>query len=104
MGWLLLVTGILINLGAVVAIKVSQNLEQQSLAILAYIGYLLGFFVISLSFKYLDVSLAYAVWSGLGSLLILLVGVFFFKEAVSLPKMVFFMFVLVGVIGMSLTT
>jgi len=103
MGWLLLLIGIAVNLAGVISIKFGQNLEHFALGIAGYIVYFLGFFIISLSFKRLDVGTAYAVWSGLGSLLVLTFGIIFFNEVVSLQKMLFFGLVLLGVIGMSLS-
>ena len=104
MGWLLLLGGISINISGVVGIKFAQVSSQQFLGVFAYFIYFLGFFVLSLSFKHLEVGMAYAVWSGLGSMIALGFGVAFFGESLSLSKMSFFVLTMIGIVGMSLQT
>jgi len=45
----------------------------------AVVAYGLSFFLLSLALKRMGVGVAYAIWSGLGTALIVLVGLFFFK-------------------------
>lgn len=103
MGWISLLDGIAINVTGVVDVKVAQNVEQPGLAFAGYAAYFIGFFVLSLSFKYLDMSLAYAFWSGLGSALIIAVGVLFFNKSLTASKLAFFSLIMLGVTGVSLT-
>lgn len=103
MGWLLLISGILINVSGIFLVKGSQASEHILLTILGYLINIIGFFVISQSFKHLDVTLAYAIWSGVGSLIVLAVGIFFFKETLSVAQISFFMVVMVGVVGITVT-
>ncbi len=104
MGWILLLSGITINLTGVLSIRYAQHVNQSHYSFIGYLAYFMGFVIISLSFKYLDMSLAYATWSGVGSLLILAFGIFFFKESLSIPKLIFFSLIMIGVIGINLTT
>ncbi len=104
MGWTLLLSGVAVNISGVIAIKFGQSFGQSFLSVFGYAAYFIGFFILSLSFKQLDVGMAYALWSGLGSLLVLTVGIVFFQEVVTGPKMLFFGFIVVGVVGMSLAT
>jgi len=103
MGWTLLLIGILINMTGVISIRFGQELKKNLIATLGYGLYIAGFVFISLSFKYLDIGLAYAFWSGLGSLLALCCGVLFFKETLSPRKLIFFSLLVIGVTGMSLS-
>ena len=101
MGWTLLLSGILINIAGVIGIKLGQTIDQDALGVVGYVVYFLGFFVISLSFRHLDVGLAYAFWSGLGCLLVIGCGVLFFNESLSAKKLLFFALVMVGTVGIS---
>ena len=103
MGWLLLASGVLINVSGLFIIKGTQASEQFLLTILGYVVNIVGLYIATQSFKYLDVGVAYAVWSGLGSIIALAVGILLFKETVSVPQISFFVVVVVGVAGMSLT-
>jgi small multidrug resistance pump len=51
----------------------------------------------------MDVSIAYAIWAGLGTALITVVGIFWFKEPVNALKVVSLFIVVVGVIGLNLS-
>lgn len=103
-GWLSLIGGVLVNLLGLITVKFGQNSDQLVFALLGYLTYFLGFYIITLSFKRLDIGLAYAIWSGLGSILTLVAGIIFFGEVVSLQRMIFFALVFVGVVGMSLSS
>jgi small multidrug resistance pump len=51
----------------------------------------------------MDVSVAYAVWSGLGTLLIAAIGIAYFKEPLTLVKIGSLILIIVGVIGVNLS-
>lgn len=104
MGWLLLGCGIIINVSGVVLIKLSQQVGQPLLGLAGYLAYFIGFLIISLSFNYLEVGFAYALWSGVGSLLVLGCGVLLFKESFSVSKLLFFALIMMGVLGLSLSS
>jgi len=93
----------MVNVSGVVVIKFGQQLAQPWLGFGGYLVYFLGFFVLSFSFKYLEMGLVYALWSGAGSLLVLACGVLLFKESLPFSKLIFFAFVMLGVCGLSLS-
>jgi len=103
MGWVLLSSGVLINVCGLFIIKGTQTSEHFFLTILGYAVNIIGLYIATQSFKYLDIGMAYAVWSGLGSIIALGLGILLFKETVSVPQISFFVVVVVGVAGMSLT-
>jgi len=53
--------------------------------------------------KTIDSSITYAIWAGLGLALIAAIGILYFKEPLSVQRMVFIGFIPVGVIGLSLS-
>lgn len=102
MGWIVLLSGIAINVSGVIGLRFAQHAEQPFLSAVAYTVYLIGFFVLSQSFKYVGMGLAYAFWSGIGSLSVVTVGVIFFSENINPNKLVFFLLIALGVMGLSL--
>ena len=104
MGWVFLTVGIIINVTSMVVIRYGQSLQKKSFTVLGYMIYLVSTFTITFSFQYLDISLAYAFWSGLGTMLALCSGVLLFKEKLSPCKLLFFSLLIIGVTGMSLST
>ncbi len=60
------------------------------------------FSVFALALKRIEVSTAYAIWSGLGTALIALVGCLYFKESVTTLKIVGLLLVISGVVALNL--
>ena len=52
--------------------------------------------------KKMNVSVAYAIWASLGTALIAVIGIIWFKEPVSLIKIVSLLFIIIGIIGLEL--
>ena len=50
----------------------------------------------------MQVSIAYAIWASAGTALIALLGILFFKEPVSLAKLISLAFIIIGIIGLEL--
>lgn len=57
-----------------------------------------SFFLLSLALRTLPVGIAYAIWSGLGIVLITLVGFFWFKQALDAPAVLGLGLILAGVV------
>ena len=53
--------------------------------------------------QYIQLSVLYAVWSGVGTVLVGMVGIFYFDEAVSVRKILFLLLIIVGVIGIHIS-
>ncbi len=57
--------------------------------------------LVNLSAKTLDVSIVYAIWSGVGVVLVTVIGALFFAEQVTLTKLFFITLILVGVLSLN---
>lgn len=79
---------------------------NEKVLLLRFNAYLLcsSLTVLSLVLKYIPVGVAYAVWSGFGILLIASVGIVSFHEKLNVAQMIFIGMILIGVIGLNLTT
>lgn len=64
--------------------------------------YALSFVFLALCIKKIDVSIAYAIWSGLGTALIAVFGYFLFDESLGVLKVVSIAFIILGVVGLNL--
>lgn len=83
-------------------VKLSEGFSRlvPSLLIFVFYGLSLGF--LGLALKKVDLSLAYAVWSGLGIAFIATVGIVHFREPVTAMKMVSLGLIVAGVAGLNL--
>lgn len=72
--WLLLWLAIVCEVAATSALRLADGFTRPMPTVLAVSGYVASFYCLSLSLRVLPLGIAYAVWSGVGLLLICLVG------------------------------
>ena len=65
---------------------------------------LASFYLLSQAMKTLPLGTAYAVWTGIGAVGSVVVGILIFKEPVTAARMVFTALLLAGIIGIKLTS
>jgi small multidrug resistance pump len=97
-----LLLAILAEVAGTTCVKLSEGFTRllPSALILVFYGLSLGF--LGLALKKVDLSLAYAIWSGLGIAFIASVGVLWFREPVTAVKVVSLGLIVVGVAGLNL--
>ena len=103
MSWLYLVLAIVLEVTGTTSMKLSQGFTQLLPSLLMFLFYGLSLGALTLALKHIDVSVAYAVWSGLGTALIATVGVLWLKEPLNTLKIVSLMLIIIGVIGLNLS-
>ena len=101
--WFYLVLAIVTEVAGTIFLKLSDGMTKIVPIILTFALYGISFVFLGLCLKKIDVSVSYAVWSGLGTALITLVGIMYFKEPVSVLKVVSIALIIVGVVGLNLT-
>ncbi len=68
-----------------------------------FIFYLASLAALTMALKKLDVSMAYAVWAGLGTALIAVIGIFYFHESATFLKIISILLIIAGVVGLNLS-
>ncbi len=84
------------------ALKASSGFSRLLPSVIVIISYAFSFFLLSLTLKRMGVGTTYAIWSGLGTALIVLVGVIYFKESWSVLKVTSLLLIIIGVIGLNI--
>ncbi len=102
MSWILLIAAICMEVCGTTCLKLSEGLTKWLPSVLIFVFYGLSFTMMAFAVKKLDLSLTYAIWSGVGTFLIALIGFFWFKEQFTLLKAFSMAMVIVGVIGLNL--
>ncbi|MEW6771462.1 MAG: multidrug efflux SMR transporter [Bacillota bacterium] len=103
MSWIYLVLAIVLEVSGTTCMKLSQGFTRFLPSVLMFLLYGLSLGSLTLALKKIDVSLAYAVWSGLGTALIAAVGILWFKEPAGAPKVFCLGLIIIGVAGLHLT-
>ncbi len=100
--WLILLAAIMLEICGTTSMKLSEGFTRLVPSILIFVFYGLSFAGLTLAIKHIDVSVAYAVWSGLGTAIIAVIGVCWFKEPVHAAKIVSIAMIIIGVIGLNM--
>lgn len=103
MHWFFLMLAIGLEVSGTTCMKLSEGFTKSVPSILMFLFYGASLGALTLALKKIDVSLAYAVWSGMGTALIATLGVLWFNEPVTALKLVSLLLIIVGVIGLNLS-
>ena len=100
--WLLLIGAVIMEVIGTTALKLSDGFTRLAPSIVVVIGYGLAFTALAFVLKRIEMGVAYAVWAGLGTALIALVGVVFFGESLNPIKIVSLALIIIGLIGLNI--
>ena len=103
MYWVLMVLAILFEVAGTTCMKLSDGFRKLKPTIGLAVFYPLCFICLTLAMEEIDVSIAYAVWSALGTALISVIGFAYFKEKRSLVKYLSIGLIVVGVVALNLS-
>jgi len=102
MGWIYLISAILLEVSGTISMKFSEGLTKTVPSILIFIFYGLSLSLLTLALKSIPVSIAYAIWSGIGTALIAVIGFAFFQESFTTLKFFGIALIILGVVLINL--
>lgn len=100
MSWFYLILAIIFEVSGTTCMKLSQGFTKLVPSILMVILYAFSLAFLTFALKKIDVSIAYAIWAGLGTALIATVGILWFKKPLSALKIISLGLVIIGVMGL----
>lgn len=100
--WSYLFLGIFFEVLGTFCLKLANGFTHLTPVLLCFVFFTLAISSIMYSAKTLDISLVYAIWSGIGIVATTLIGYFYFEEKLTALHFVFIASILVGVIGLNL--
>ncbi len=100
MGYFFLILTILFEASAVVLMKFSAGFQHKGYALSAFVMYALSFVFLTLSLKYLPAGLANGIWAGASTVLVALLGIYFFNEKFSLLQGLSLLLIVAGLLGL----
>ena len=103
MHWLYLTIAIVSEVAGTTSMKLSAGFTKATPSVLMWLFYGVCFYFLTLALKKVDVSVAYAIWSGVGTALIATVGVLYFREPISMLKVAGIVAIIGGVIALNLS-
>jgi small multidrug resistance pump len=102
MSWIYLIVAIVLEVSGTISMKMSEGFSKITPSIAMLIFYLLGISILAVALRRIDISVAYAVWSGLGTALIATVGILWFEEPITVIKIISLTLIIMGVVGLNL--
>lgn len=100
--WIALTIAILFGVMGTIFMKLSHGLRHLRSTIYCGLSYLTSFVAMTLAVKTIQLSVVYAIWSGVGTVLVSMVGILYFNEHLSRRKVLFLLLIVMGVIGIHL--
>jgi small multidrug resistance pump len=100
--WLILGLAIGLEVAGTISMKLSDGFSKLVPSILIFVFYAASFAALTFTLKKIEISVAYAVWSGVGTALIATIGILYFKEAATTLKFVSLFLIVAGVVGLKI--
>ena len=85
-------------------LKLSEGFTKLGFSALTVIGMLISVGLLSQAMKTLPLGTAYGIWTGIGALGAVLVGLVLFKEPATAGRMFFAALLLIGIVGLKITS
>ena len=80
------------------ALQASQQFSRLGPSIIVLIAYGISFYMLGLTLRIMPVGIVYAIWSGLGIVLIAVIGFVVFSQRLDLPAVLGMALILAGIL------
>lgn len=102
MAWMLLLVAGILEIGWPLGFKLASTYEKYFCFFIAFSVISMGAsgFFLYLAQKTIPIGTAYVIWTGIGAVGTVFIGILFFQDAVNLFKLLFVSLILIGVIGL----
>ncbi len=98
--WTVLSGAILLEVAGTTCMRLSEGFTRLTPSVLIFVFYAMSFALNTMVIRVLGLSVVYGVWSGVGTVLTALIGIYYFKEPSTAIKMVSIGLIIIGVMGL----
>ena len=102
--WLYLFIAIGFEIGGTTLLKMSDGFEKPMIGMASIGLYTASLWFLAPALKTIPVGIAYAIWAGVGIVAVALIGFVFFQQRLGLSQYFFISLILIGAVGLRLTT
>lgn len=103
MSWIYLLIAGILEIGFAVTLKLTHGNKNSPLNIVFLICLIGSFYFLDKSLSTIPVGTAYAVWTGIGVIGTSIIGLIYFKDPITIGRMLFLSLLIISVIGLKLT-
>ena len=104
MPWLILTATIILEVIGSTMMKLSNGFTLFWPSVAVFVCYSLSLIGLTIVLKTIDLSVAYAIWCGVGIALVALIGIFYFKEPLTVQRIASLALIIIGVVGLQLSS
>lgn len=104
MAWVFLALAIVFEIAGTTALKMSEGFARLGPSLLILPAYALSFALLGFAVRDIPISIAYAIWSAVGTAAIATIGMVLFREPLTLMKIAFIGIIIIGVVGLQVTS
>ncbi len=98
--WMFLAAAIVLEVAGTVSMKLSHGFTDSLPSVLLFLFYGASFTCLNFALRTIDVSVAYAIWSALGLILVAAIGILVLRESASALKIGSIVLIVLGVVGL----
>ena len=102
MEWIYLLIAGIFEVSWAIGLKYSQGLTKPVISVITVILMIASFYFLSLSLKRLPLGTAYAIWTGIGTVGTVILGIILFKESANITRFALLSMILIGIIGLKI--
>ena len=102
MAYLYLAIAILAEVIGTSALKASKEFTNLLPSLIVVVGYGIAFYFMSLALRTIPIGITYAIWSGIGIVLIAIAGIFLYQEIPDIPAVIGMGLIILGVVVIQL--
>lgn len=100
--WLFLTIAITSEVVATTALKSSEGFSRFWPSLIVVVGYGIAFYALSMTLRTIPLGIAYAVWSGLGIVLVTLIAMMLYGQKLDMPAIIGIALIILGVVVINL--
>lgn len=104
MSWFYLILAGVFEIGWTIGLKLMDNHKNLPWTIVFYLSLAASFGLLQIALKSIPIGTAYAIYTSIGAVGAVLVGMIFFKEPFTAIRLGFLFLVIVGIIGLKITS
>jgi quaternary ammonium compound-resistance protein SugE len=104
MAWVYIIIASVFEISWAVGLKYTDGLTKVGPTIFTVVTMILSFYFLALGVKDIPIGTGYAVWTGIGAVGTVILGMILFNESKEFVRILFILMIIGGIVGLKLTT
>lgn len=104
MAWIYLIIAGCFEVIWAIGLKYTQGFTKFFPSLVTIIGMIISFYYLALATKTLPIGTGYAIWTGIGAVGTVILGIFLFNESRDLSRLFFLLLIIIGIIGLKFSS